>query len=69
MRQLPGICRYPAEGTYAVRTDHIEIAGKKSRGCLIARGERAFMAGADGTDNTGCVNNGYDLLISGEMVE
>ncbi len=64
---------YEAVGTKgfleAIRTDHIEIAGKKSRGCLIARGERTFMAGADGTDNTGCVSNGYDLLISGEMVE
>jgi len=64
---------YEAVGTkglmYAVRTDNIEIAGKKSRGCLIARGERTFMAVADGTDNTGCVGNGYDLLISGEMVE
>ena len=64
---------YEAVGTKgfleAIRTDYIEIAGKKSRGCLIARGERAFMAGADGTDNTGCVSNGYDLLISGEMVE
>ena len=64
---------YEAVGTKgfleAIRTDHIEIAGKKSRGCLIARGERAFMAGADGTDNTGCVSNGYDLLISGKMVE
>jgi len=64
---------YEAVGTkglmYAIRTDHIEIAEKKSRGCLIARGERAFMAGADAIDNTGCVSNGYDLLISGEMVE
>lgn len=64
---------YEAVGTkgllYAIRTDHIKIAEKKSRGCLIARGERAFMAGADVIDNTGCVSNGYDLLISGEMVE
>lgn len=51
---------YEAVGTKgmleAIRTDHIEIAGRKIAGCLVARGRRDFKIG-------------YDLLISGEMVE
>ncbi len=51
---------YEAVGTKgmleAIRTDHIEVAGRKTVGCLIAQGQRDFKIG-------------YDLLISGEMIE
>lgn len=50
----------------AVRTDHIQIGSRKINRCLIARGERKFLTDLGAGDDKG---NGYDLLISGEMVE
>ena len=38
-----------------IRTDHIEVDGKRTKGCLIVRSERDIRL--------------YDLLISGEMIE
>lgn len=53
------IVPYEAVGTRgileAIRTDHLEVDGRKIRGCLVARSERDVML--------------YDLLISGEMVD
>ncbi len=63
---------YEAVGTRgmlkAIRTDHIEVAGRKTVGCILARSERDIKIGMDPNLRSKCTENGYDLLISGEMV-
>lgn len=47
----------------AIRTDHIEICGKRIKGCLVARSDRELIIGTYQERS-----EGYDLLISGEMI-
>ena len=60
----------------AVRTDRLEVNGRRIKGCLIARSERQLEMGRDddsmeiGSRNMdGSPRAGYDLLISGEMIK